>query len=223
MRRMSELQMIYEILVADYGEPQWRVHLEPLDELISTILSQNTNDVNRDRAFARLKDRYNNWELVVNAPTEEVAETIRPAGLANRKAPRIKNALEAVKRECGDYSLEFLREMELGEARSWLLSLPGVGPKTAAIVLLFGFGRPAFPVDTHVHRVTRRLGVISENTNAERAHQVLEKLIPPEQYYVFHLNLISHGRAVCRARNPQCVRCSLATICKYNLALGTLD
>jgi len=212
---MTRYRQIYNTLLSLYGEPTWRPRLSPVDELVSTILSQNTNDTNRDVAFERLKARYENWEAVRDAPTAEVVEAIRPAGLSNRKAPRIQNALRTLSDQRGSISLDFIADMPLDKARAWLMALPGVGPKTAAIVLLFAFGRPAFPVDTHVHRLTRRLGVIPPNISAEKAHAELEKTVPPEHFYAFHLNLIRHGRKVCQARNPRCPKCHLRVYCDY--------
>jgi endonuclease-3 len=145
----------------------------------------------------------------------EVAEAIRPAGLSQVKAPRIQAALRRIPAPAGRISLDFLAEMPLEEARAWLTALDGVGPKTAAIVLLFAFGRPAFPVDTHIHRVARRLGLIPPHASREKAHLLLEELLPAETYYTFHLNLIRHGREVCHPRNPACSRCRLLDLCPY--------
>ena len=202
-------------LLEAYGEPRWRNTLPPLDQLISTILSQNTNDVNRDRAFERLRQRFPSWNQVRDASVEEVIDAIRPAGLANQKGPRIQKALQRITKERGELSLGFLADLPLEEARSWLLSFHGVGPKTAAIVLLFSLGRPAFPVDTHVHRVSQRLGLISERTSAEKAHQLLEAQLSPQWFYAFHVNVIRHGRRVCHARGPECERCVLSDLCSY--------
>lgn len=211
---MTSYQPIYDTLTSLYGEPTWRQHLPPVDELVSTILSQNTNDVNRDVAFERLRERFPSWEAVRDAPPEAVVEAIRPAGLANQKGPRIQNALRVLAEQHGELSLDFLADMPLEEAREWLVALPGVGPKTAAIVLLFALGRPAFPVDTHVHRVTGRLGLIPK-MSAEKAHLELEKIVPPEHYYAFHLNVIHHGRQVCQARKPKCNECALTAHCQF--------
>jgi endonuclease-3 len=214
---MVEYQPIYDALISLYGEPSWRQHLSPVDELISTILSQNTNDNNRDVAFQRLKDCFGSggWEAVRDAAVSDVEETIRPAGLAQQKAPRIQNVLQVLSQQQGAVSLDFLADMPLEEAREWLVSLPGVGPKTAAIVLLFAFGRPAFPVDTHIHRVAGRLGLIPPAMSAEKAHGEMERIVPSEHYYALHLNLIRHGREVCRARNPLCGACGLQDCCSY--------
>ena len=210
----DKISRIHNLLLSEYGDHPWHPR-DPVASLVSTILSQNTNDVNRDRAFEQLRERFPTWEAVRDAPLEELREAIRPAGLAPTKGPRIQEALRRITEERGEIKLGFLNEMELEEARAWLLSISGVGPKTAAIVLLFALGRPAFPVDTHVHRVTRRLGLIPPQTSREKAHELLEALVPPETYYPFHLNLIEHGRAVCHARNPECARCILQDQCTY--------
>ncbi|MGC8873308.1 MAG: endonuclease III domain-containing protein [Chloroflexia bacterium] len=209
----SRALLVHHRLVARYGERPSRTRLDPVGELVSTILSQNTNDRNRDRAFARLRERFPTWEAVRDAPVKEVEEAIRPAGLARLKAPRIQAALRRITRERGDLQLDFLAHMPLEEARAWLMSLEGVGPKTAAIVLLFAFGRPAFPVDTHIHRVSRRLGLIPPGTSREEAHRQLEALLPPEIYASFHLNLIAHGRETCHPRHPACHSCEIADLC----------
>lgn len=205
-------------LLAEYGESEWAPR-DPVAVLVSTILSQNTNDSNRDRAYERLRERFPTWKAVLDAPAENLIDAIRPAGLAPTKAPRIQETLRRILAERGDFSLDFLAQLPLEEARAWLLSIPGIGPKTAAIVLLFAFGRPAFPVDTHIHRVTRRLGLIPSRATREQAHQILEALIPPELYYSLHLNLISLGRDVCHPRNPECARCVLRDECEFYASL----
>ncbi len=206
---------VHRRLLEAYGEPQWRPHMDPVSELVSTILSQNTNDVNRDVAFDRLVDRFPRWELVRDADVEEVIEAIRPAGLANQKGPRIQGALRIITQEQGELTLNFLADRPVEEAKIWLSSIKGVGPKTAAIVLLFSLGRPAFPVDTHVHRVTKRLGLIGPRTTREKAHVDLETLVQPEDFYAFHLNLIRHGRQVCTSRKARCSDCGLTDLCDY--------
>lgn len=198
-----------------YGDPVWRGPLAPIDELVSTILSQNTNDVNRDRAFDRLRERFPTWEAVRDAPEEEVIEAIRVAGLAKQKGPRIQQVLKAITAERGELDLDFLKDLPLEEARAWLKKFKGVGPKTAAIVLLFALGRPAFPVDTHIYRVTGRLGLRPQKISLEQAHQHLEKIFPPETYYNAHLNIIQLGREICTARKAHCERCPLQDICDY--------
>lgn len=206
---------IHRLLIEEYGEREWQPRPDPLEVLIRTILSQNTSDVNRDRAWRRLRERFPTWEGVLVANVEEIAEAIRPGGLADQKAPRIQEALRIIQEERGELSLNFLNDMELSGAKRWLRSLKGVGPKTAAIVLLFAFNKPAFPVDTHVHRVSRRLGLISPKASAQKAHDILEELLPPEAYYTFHLNMIAHGRQVCKSQRPQCQICILKEHCDY--------
>jgi endonuclease-3 len=215
MNLKSKAQAVHQRLIEIYGEPQWRSHLDPISQVVSTILSQNTSDVNRDRAFERLRARFAAWEEVRDAPVEAIEEAIRPAGLAQQKAPRIKGALQFITRERGELSLDFLKDSPVDEAKAWLTQIKGIGPKTAAIILLFSLGMPAFPVDTHVHRVTRRLGLIGPKVSAEKAHIILEDLLPAGIYYPFHLNVIRHGREICHARNPRCEICPLQTLCDY--------
>ena len=209
----------YKKLKAAYGHPQWRQHLPPLDELVSTILSQSTSDINRDRGFNALKDRYADWYALLEAPVEDVVDAIRPAGLANQKGPRIRDALQFVLIQRGELSLDFLADLPLDEARAWLTQIKGVGLKTASIVLLFSFGKAVFPVDTHVHRISRRLGLIGPKVSAEKAHAIMEALGEPQTFYVMHLNLIQHGRQVCLVRNPRCEQCMLQAECDYFQAL----
>lgn len=212
-RLVRKYSDIFEKLTELYGMPTWRQHLPPVDELVSTILSQSTSDLNRDKGFFALKERYPSWEAVMNAPESEVIETIRPAGLSNQKGPRIQSALRFVAAERGEIDLDFLAEMPLEEAKEWLVRIKGIGPKTTAIILLFAFGRPAFPVDTHVHRVTRRLGLIGPKVSAERAHDILPEMGHPDTFYAFHLNIIRLGREICRARGPRCEICPLKADC----------
>jgi len=186
-----------------------------LDELVSTILSQNTNDVNRDVAFNRLKEKFPDWEAVRDAPVEEVIEAVRPAGLANQKAPRMQAILRQISAERGCLDLEFLGSLERDQAHVWLSRFKGVGPKTAAIVLQFALGIPAFPVDTHVYRVSGRLGLRPEKMNVEETHTWLESVFAPDQYGPGHMNLIRLGREICHARKPECERCPLNGLCDY--------
>ncbi len=213
--KRKQYAQVAEILEDVYGYPTWRSPLSPVDELVSTILSQNTNDTNRDRAFDSLTKRYGSWEAVRDAPAADVIEAIRSAGLSNQKGPRIQAALRYLTETQGIITLDFLAEMDIAQAKAWLTGINGVGPKTAAIILLFAFNRPAFPVDTHVHRVTQRLGLIGPQTTAEQAHEELEKIIPPEQFLAAHLNIIRHGREVCHARRPNCEECPLTVYCEY--------
>ncbi|NOY98608.1 MAG: endonuclease III [Chloroflexi bacterium] len=213
--------LVHQRLTETYGEPTWRNPLPPLDELVSTILSQNTNDTNRDRAFNALRAAFPTWEAVRDAPTEAVIAAIRPAGLANQKGPRIQNVLRQITAERGELTLTFLKEMPLDEAHAWLVKFKGVGPKTAAIVLLFSLGRPAFPVDTHIYRVTGRIGLRPEKMTVEQAHPYLENLFPPETYYPVHLNIIRLGREICQARKPNCPVCPLRDLCDYGKKIST--
>jgi endonuclease-3 len=206
---------IHKLLLQEYGAHPWRPGRDPLATLVGTILSQNTNDVNRDRAFEQMRERFPTWEEVRDADPAELVAAIRTAGLANQKGPRIQNALRVITEQQGELSLDFLADMETEEAREWLTSIKGVGPKTAAIVLCFALGKPAFPVDTHVHRVTKRLGLIGPKTTREQAHTLLEELLPVAIYYPFHINLIVHGRQVCKSQQPRCEVCILQEHCDY--------
>ena len=192
---------------------EWRPRLDTVSELVFTILSQHTSDTNAERAGEGLKSRFGSWDAVAQAPVEEVEGAIRSAGLARQKAPRILGTLQRVLELRGKLDLDFLAELPLAEAKAWLRELPGVGPKTAAVVLCFALGMPAMAVDTHVHRVTRRLGLIGPKVTAEQAHDILEPLVPPEEVYAFHVGLITHGRRVCHARRPECGRCLLRERC----------
>jgi endonuclease-3 len=180
-----------------------------LDELVATILSQNTSDANSSAAFEELQRRFRDWDAVRRASVRRIADAIRSAGLANRKAPRIKAILQHIHRQQGKLDLEFLASCSVDEAMNYLLQFDGIGPKTAACVLLFSCGKPVLPVDTHVHRVSKRLGLIGQRTNAEKAHAELAPLVPADCVLEFHIQLIRHGRTVCSARNPQCSDCVL--------------
>lgn len=210
-------QAVHLRLLDHYGYPEWRNPLPPLDELVSTILSQNTNDTNRDRAYQSLLDRFSSWEEVRDADQDAVIDAIRIAGLANQKGPRIQNILREITGERGALDLGFLEDMQVAEARKWLTGFKGVGPKTAAIVLLFSLDKPAFPVDTHIMRVTGRLGLRPKSMNAEKAHEYLEGLFPEDAFYPAHLNLIRLGREICHPRNPNCPECPLKQLCDYYL------
>lgn len=217
--RRQKYQKVASLLEERYGYPTWRQHLAPVDELVCTILSQNTSDTNRDKAFYALTARYPNWETVRDAPVEDIIEAIRPAGLSKQKAPRIKAALQYLTETQGSITLDFIADLDIDAAKDWLTNINGIGPKTAAIILLFAFNKPAFPVDTHVHRVTGRLGLIGPNVSAERAHDELEAIIPPDDFYPAHLNIIQHGRTICQARRPRCEECPLTIHCDYFQAL----
>ena len=206
---------IYTTLLQAFGEPIWRDPLPAIDELVSTILSQNTNDVNRDRGFHALRAKLPTWEAVRDAHVEDVVAAIRPAGLANQKGPRIQQVLRAITAERGSLNLDFLADLPIEEARSWLTKFNGVGPKTAAIVLCFSLNMPAFPVDTHIYRLSGRIGLRPEKMTVEQAHPHLESVFPPETYYAAHLNLIRLGREVCHARKPNCPKCPIIKLCEY--------
>jgi len=202
-------------LIDNYGHPVWRNPLSPLDELVSTILSQNTNDVNRDRAFDSLIKSFPDWESVRDAPQDEVIAAIRIAGLANQKGPRIQKVLSQITNECGELSIDFLADMSAEDAKSWLMRFKGVGPKTAAIVLLFSLDQQAFPVDTHVYRVSGRLGLLPDKMSVDAAHTHLEHVFLEQHYYDVHLNIIRLGREVCHARKPKCPICPVRQHCSY--------
>lgn len=189
-----------------------------LDELIATILSQNTADKTSRPAFEELCWRFGSWDAVRKAPVKRIAAAIRRGGLATIKAPRIKAILQRLHAERGGLSLDFLRHWPAQAAMDYLTALPGVGPKTAACVLLFGCGQPLLPVDTHVHRVSRRLGLIGPRVSAAAAHQLLGQLVPPDRVLEFHIQLIRHGRACCRARRPHCAKCALRDMCPYGIS-----
>lgn len=209
-------------LEALYGVPEWKPRQNPLEELIHCILSQHTSDANSFRAYYMLRERYPTWEAVANAPVEELAATIRSGGLANQKAPRIQAVLHAIKQTHGDYSLDWLRKTPTPDARQFLLSLPGIGPKCAAIVLCFALGRPVIPVDTHVFRVSWRLGLIPKSLGEAKAHDALERLVPEPLVYRSHVALIRHGRAICKAQNPRCSQCPLREDCAYNRTMASV-
>jgi endonuclease III len=188
-----------------------------IDEVVATVLSQHTSDLNSERAFAQLKDRFPSWEQVADAPAEYVADAIRCGGIADQKARRIQQILAVIEEREGRIDLDRLRELDDQAVESYLVSLPGVGPKTAACVLVFSMGRPAFPVDTHVHRVAARLGWIPAKATADQAYRFLAPAVPPDIRYDLHLALITHGRTVCRAQRPLCGDCVVRDLCAYGL------
>jgi endonuclease III len=195
-----------------YGVPKVDP-MNPVDLLVMTILSQNTSDTNSLRAFGHLKSSYAGYEEILVAKVEDIADKIRTGGLADIKARRIKETLSKICRDAGAITLSFLADLDKNKAREYLLTLPGVGPKTAAVVLLFAFGFPFMPVDTHVYRVSRRLGIIAEDANIEMAQSILEENVPPEKYLSLHLNLLNHGRRICKARGPKHEVCALRDYC----------
>ena len=211
---------IVEVLDGEYGTVPWRSHNEPIGELVLTLLSQNTSDANSGRAFVRLLDAFPDWQSLLDADVKAIERAIQPGGLAPTKAPRLQAMLREVWSRRESFDLSFLREWPLEEARAWLRSLPGVGPKTAACVLLFSLGRSALPVDTHVHRVAKRLGLVPEKATAEQTHDLLEPMLTPEQVYPFHIQLIKHGRRTCSAQRPKCPECPLEPECPSPHAFG---
>ena len=212
----ERLQQAADVLDEVYGRPLLSPRYPPVDELVFTVLSQNTADVNTERTFASLKAAFPDWAAVRDASAEEIEEAIALGGLAHTKAPRIKRILEAISERTGAPDLGELDGMDDAEAQAYLVALPGVGPKTAACVLLFALERPVMPVDTHVHRVARRLGVIGDKVTAEQAHPLLTELAgsdDPAQVYAVHVDFVRHGRRICHARRPKCDACPLAPTC----------
>ena len=211
------IDQVLNLLIKEYGrkEPKerGRGQGQPVAVLIQTILSQNTSDRNSGRAFTSLMTSFVSWDDMVDDSIQHIALKIKCGGLGEVKAKYIKQALSAIKMKQGDFNLDFLKGFPLEEARDWLVELPGVGMKTASCVLLFGLGMPAMPVDTHVFRVSRRLGLIDATTSVEQAHRLLEKLVSAESIYPFHILLIEHGRKTCKARNPLCKGCVLCQMC----------
>lgn len=216
-KRWSEVKadpsFVIEQLSAAYGPVVWSPRLEPIDELIFTVLTQHTSDLNAERAFQKMRGRYRSWEEVMAARPEELAEVIRTGGLANQKSVRIQQILFEIRAKAGGFDLRFLGLMPLPKAKAWLTALPGVGPKTAAVTLAFSLGMPAMPVDTHIYRVAGRLGLIRKKTSVDDAHDVLERMVPPGDVFRFHVLLIQHGRKTCRARSPLCGSCASSARC----------
>jgi len=204
---------IIHLLDEAYGRAPQQTSDDPLFELVLTLLSQHTSDLNSGEAMHRLIERFPDWDSIAEAPVSEVEDAIRPGGLAPTKSKRLQALLGEVRERCANWEMSHLATMPLNEAKVWLTSLPGVGPKTAACVLLFALGRPALPVDTHVERVSKRLGLVPAKMPADRAHDALEALVEPDEVYAFHVDLIQHGRRTCHARGPKCGECVLAAKC----------
>jgi endonuclease-3 len=243
-KRPGLVPFVLDRLAEVAGRPVWQRRLDPTSELVLTILSQNSADTNAEAAFAALRDAYPSapsasgasaeprhfagwggqglpdlpppdWAAVDGAPIAELVDVIRPGGLANQKAPRIQAALRALVANGGSYSLEFLAEKPPLEARDWLAAIPGIGKKTASVVLLFSFGLPLMPVDRHVHRVSHRIGLIPPKAQADAAHDYFLTMLRPDQMFEAHVSLISHGRRTCHAQRPDCEHCPLAPRCRY--------
>lgn len=216
MPATSLISRIHTALERHYGPKRaHRVRTNPLDELIFTILSQNTSDLNSHRAFQLLRQVLPSWQDVHQASERKVAEAIDSGGLARLKAARIKAILKQIHREQGHFDLTFLRDLSIEEVRAYLSRFKGIGPKTIACVLLFSLGKPAFPVDTHVYRVATRLGVVNAKVSPGKAQALLEAMVPPALYYSLHMNLVEHGRKTCKARTPLCDACPLSKLCAY--------
>jgi endonuclease III len=215
MDRFERAQAVHQRLLDHFGKPQWDKR-DALDELILTVLSQNTNDRNRDLAYDAMRKRYTSWEEMMAADEAELIDTVRIAGLANQKAPRIQEILRIINDQEGSLNLAFLEKMPPEEVQSWLLSLKGVGLKTASIVMVFSLGMPAFPVDTHVYRVSGRIGLRDKDISVEKAHTALQGCYNPEQYGDAHLLLIYLGREICAARKPACPQCPVKDLCLYD-------
>ena len=211
----ARLVQVQDRLRHRFGTPTWHVKLPAVDELVCTILSQNTNDINRDKAFQALKERYPNWEAVRDADPAELQYVIRIAGLANQKGPNIQAALRDITEERGEIDLDWLKEKDPEEARKWLVKLRGVGPKTAAIVMVFALGMPAFPVDTHIYRVTGRIGLRPRDLDISKTHAYMEQIADLDDFGSLHLNLINLGREICQARKPKCPICPIIDLCQY--------
>jgi endonuclease-3 len=214
---MVAIEEIIEFLEQEYGPRERQSDRDPIDVLIGTILSQNTSDANSGRAFASLKASFDSWEAVASAPAEHIARIIQSGGLSQIKAVRIKQVLEQIEKEQGRISLDSLKAMDMAEAEDYLMHLPGVGHKTASCVLLFSLGKPSLPVDTHVFRVAKRLGLIDSRVSVEKAHSLLQEQIPHSKVYQFHIHMIEHGRQICHARQPRCNKCILRSVCPSSL------
>jgi endonuclease III len=216
MNSQEKALQVYQQLLNAYGAPIWQPGDDPIGELVLTILSANTNDVNSGRAFAQLQAVFgNDWAAVCQAPLTQIKELIRPAGMYNQKAPNLVAALTQIKEDVGSYSLDHLADLPVAEALAYLMTLPGVGHKTASIVLLFCFNRGSFPVDTHVQRISQRLGISERRATPEKIKARWESLLPPNTYYALHITLIDHGRHCCQARDPHCALCPLHALCDY--------
>jgi endonuclease-3 len=212
---LDTVPYIIQNLRAVYGKPQPELGLDPLDVLIQTILSQSTSNTNSDRAFESLRKRFPTWEQARRARVTSIEAAIRSGGLARQKSARIKNLLNEIYRQRGSLDLSFLRTAPLEEAKQFLSSFKGIGPKTVACTLLFACDRQVFPIDTHIFRIARRLALIPERCSDEQAHEMMERIIPAGRYFEVHINLIRHGRKVCRPRDPLCEACCLVEYCGF--------
>lgn len=210
-------EKVLALLEPEYGPFIWKPRYEPIPELVFTILSQHTSDLNAERAFRSVLNYFGSLEQIAEATVEEIQERIATAGLSRIKAPRIKETLQEIIDRTGGLDLAFLKDLPLEKAKAWMQSLPGIGPKSAAVVLCFSLGMPAMAVDTHVHRVAKRLGLIGKRATPEQAHKLMEPMVPPEHVFAFHVALITHGRQICKARSPKCEHCVLSFGCPSSL------
>ena len=211
--KQAKVKEVSSLLSQIYGPIPWEPRYNAAEELVYTILSQHTSDINSERAFLNLMKVFGDLDSITDAAVEKIELAIRRGGLSKTKAPRIKSILNEVRDEVGSFDLSFLSEMPLEDAKSWLINLKGVGPKTAAIILCFSFGMPAMPVDTHIYRVSQRLALVGKKVSAEKAHDLLESIVEPEEVFQFHMYLIKHGRDTCKAQRPRCTDCTLTDLC----------
>ena len=215
---MDDRQRVIEIiplLEQKYGVPEWNRRGDPLASLVKTVLSQSTNDLNRDRAYDTLIDNFPTWYDVMNAHPEKIAETIRVAGLANQKSVRIKEILQWIEKTYGSLNIDFICDMDPDEVTKTFMQLKGIGIKTISVVLMFTCGVDVFPVDTHVHRICRRIGFLPDNASAEKTHWHMQAIVPDGKSYSFHMNLLKLGRTICKARNPKCPECPIQKYCQF--------
>ena len=208
-----KVKAVSDLLSTIYGPIPWEPRYNASEELVYTILSQHTSDINSERAFHNILAVFGDLDHIADADVDDIEVAIRRGGLSKTKAPRIKSILNEIREGLGSFDLSFLAEMPLKEAKAWLINLKGVGPKTAAIILCFSFGMPAMPVDTHIYRVAQRLSLVGKKISAEKAHDILESLVEPKEVFQFHMYLIKHGRDTCKAQNPKCNQCSLTELC----------
>ena len=209
----AEIARTIQMMTEQYGPFDQEPRLPPTDEMVFTILSQHTSDINSSRAYRRLMDRFVSLDAVAAADISEIEKAIAPGGLAKIKAPRIKEVLNRILELNCSLDISFLREMPLRDAKAWLRQLPGIGPKSAGIVLSFSLGMPAMAIDTHIYRVSQRLGVIGPKVSADKAHDLLEEKVEPDEVFNFHVSYINHGRQVCRAQRPLCPECVVGGLC----------
>jgi endonuclease-3 len=213
--KRPDIESIIDLLKKTYGAQEFHPHHSPLAELVQTILSQNTSDANSRSAYRALVEAFDSWDKILVADIDRIARTISSGGLAQIKAQRIQQALREIKQRRGKLDLNFLNDMPVPEAREWLKQLPGVGNKTANCVLLFALGKPALPVDTHIFRVSKRLGLVPGKASLDEAHRILEEQVPPECIFEFHVLMIEHGRRTCGAQRPHCSQCAIKPLCQF--------